>query len=739
MSMRVYEIAKELNVPSKELVVICKEMNLAVKSHMSTLDDKAVAAVKAKLASPTADATPKTVAAAAPKAAVVAPETKAPPVTKAAPAPKTAVAAPETKAPPVTKAAPAPQKSDATPRSQTSPSAKKSIRSMPMRRMLKAASQETRRREGVRQPDSHVIQLPVNARELSATIGVKVNQIIGYLMRQGVMVNQNAPLDEETIMLIASDFDKTVIIRQEKDIEQELVEEMEKQDDNALLETRDPCVAFLGHVDHGKTSLLDYIRKAKVQAGEAGGITQHIGAYRATVGKKHIVFLDTPGHKAFTAMRARGAKVTDIVVLVIAADDGVMPQTEEAINHAKTAGVAIVVAINKVDRAEANVDRLKQQLAKLGLQPEDWGGSTVCMEVSAITGQGINELLEMIILEAEMLELKGAPSRKARGVVIEAQVKAGQGAVATVLIKDGTLNRGDVVICGNAFGKVRAIHDDQGRQLQKAGPSTPVQIFGLSDLPEAGAQLVEVENIKKAKEVARERAQIIRERSLVVRDHVSLENIFERIQAEDGSTTLRLVLKADVKGSLEVLKSSINDLPSKEVSTKILHAAIGGINESDVLLAHASDAIIVGFNVTPDDRARRLAQDKNVDIQLFQVIYELTDSLIKALEGMLHPDKKEVTIGHAEVRNTFKISRIGSIAGCYVRDGKITRNASVRLTRDGVIIYNGKLESLRRFTDDAREVREGFECGVKIAGYNDVKNGDVIEFFQIEEVARKLE
>ena len=587
-------------------------------------------------------------------------------------------------------------------------------------------------------PTSFDVQTPISIKDFSALIGIRANTIILKLMQQGVMVNINAVLDEEQIQTIAGDLGLTLTVREAATAESAIAALEQQEDKPEQLELRAPVVAFLGHVDHGKTSLLDYIRKTNVVEQEHGGITQHIAAYRITVGEHTVVFLDTPGHEAFTAMRARGANVTDIVALVVAADDGVMPQTEEAIDHARAAGVPIVVALNKCDKPEANPLHVKQQLTNLGLQPEEWGGDTVCVEVSATTGQGIEELVEMLALVAELAELKANPNKPARGTVLEANVSESRGPIATVLITAGTLRIGNVILCGATFGRVKALFDDRNRPMREAGPSTPVVTIGLDSLPEAGDSLFVLDDIHQARSIAEERQRKIREESVTRRAHVSLENLFASIE-EGKIRELRLIIKADVRGTLEALSQVVEKISTPEVKTRVLRASVGGVTISDVLLADASDAIIVGLDVAPDSATRALAEDKGVSIRVYNVIYRVKEEIERALVGMLEPEEREVIMGHAEVRQIFRISRFGNIAGCSVADGLVARNHRIRLVRDGVVIHEGRLASLRREKDDVREVREGFECGMHVDAYEDIKVGDVIETFRIEKVARRLD
>jgi len=581
------------------------------------------------------------------------------------------------------------------------------------------------------------IELPASVKDVSGILGVRAGDIISkLLMEHNVCVTINQTIDSEVIEMIGLEYGVEVELKQAKAVEEEFVleEEAESADD---LEPRAPIVTFLGHVDHGKTSLLDGIRKTNVASKEAGGITQHIGACRVETKGKHVVFLDTPGHEAFTAMRARGANVTDLVVLVVAADDGVMPQTEEAINHARAAKVPILVAINKVDKPEANVLKVKQQLASLELSPEDWGGKVQMIETSVVTKTGLDTLLDGLLLEAEILELKANPKKPARGVVLEAQIHEGRGVIANLLVQNGELRQGDIIICGQAYGRVRAIYNDCGKAIKKAGPSSPVVISGLSACPEAGDKFYVVKDIQKAREFALERQKKIREVSLSGRQHVTLDNLYRRIE-EGQVKEIKIILKADFKGSVEVLKKSLENLSTKEIRVRILHSAVGGITETDILLADASDAIVIGFHVVPEDKAGILAEESGVDVRLYKVIYDATNDIRDAMEGMLEPERIEQSIGKVEIRRIFKVSKLGNIAGCYVKSGKIMRNSLVKVIRDSVILYDGKISTLRVLKDDAKEVNAGYECGIKIAKFDDIKVGDIIEAYEIQEIARTL-
>lgn len=558
-------------------------------------------------------------------------------------------------------------------------------------------------------------------------------EIVKKLMMLGVMATITQSIDFDTAVLIADDFGievKKEIILTKEDILYE--EEEDKPED---LVPRPPVVVVMGHVDHGKTSLLDAIRDTSVTNTEAGGITQHIGAYSVRLNDRDITFLDTPGHEAFTTMRARGAQVTDVAILVVAADDGIMPQTIEAINHAKAAGVTIVVAINKIDKETANVERVKQMLVEHELVPEEWGGDTVCVEVSAKKKINIDGLLEMVLLIADMKELKANPNRSAKGTVIEAQIDKGRGPIATVLVQNGTLNVGDIVIAGTAVGHVRAMVNDKGRRVKTAGPSTPVEILGLSEAPSGGDDFRVVKDEKLARDVAEIRKQQQKETRFNQTVKVSLDNLFSQID-EGNMKELNVIIKADVQGSVEAVKQSLEKLSNDEVRVRAIHGGVGAVNESDVMLANASNAIIVGFNVRPDAGAAAAASLHDVDIRLYRVIYQAIEEIEAAMKGMLDPEFKEVVIGHAEVRQTFKVSSIGTIAGSYVTDGKITRNGQVRLVRDGIVIYEGTIDSLKRFKDDAKEVSESFECGIGLSNFNDIKEADVIECFVMEEIER---
>jgi len=570
--------------------------------------------------------------------------------------------------------------------------------------------------------------------DLAAKLDVKAKDVLRKLIERRMMMTINSTLDNETATMIARDFGADVKMQS---FEEELLQ-VESEDVNpADLVTRAPVVTVMGHVDHGKTTLLDAIRSARVAEREAGGITQHIGAYSVQVSDRNVVFLDTPGHEAFTMMRARGARVTDVVVLVVAADDGVMPQTKEAIDHAKAAGVPILVAINKIDKPDSNPDRVKKELSDLGLAPEQWGGSTVMVEVSAKKKQNLDLLLEMVLLVTELSELKANPKRNASGTVLESKLDKGRGPVATVLVQDGTLRVGDTLIAGTIVGRVRALIDDRGRQLKSAGPATPVEVLGLGGLPQPGDAFQALTDAAKARQIALFRQTQAKERALGGKSaRLTLESLQAQI-AEGGVKELPIIVKADVQGSAEVLGDTLTKLTDEKVKVRIIHSGVGAINESDVLLASASNAIIIGFNVRPDRNALEVAERENVDIRQHSVIYNVVDEMKKAMAGLLEPTFKEVRIGSAVVRDTFKVPKFGTIAGCMVTDGRITRagDTQARLVRDNVVVYEGKIGSLRRFKDDVSEVKAGFECGIGFERFNDIKVGDVIEAFVVERVA----
>ena len=587
-----------------------------------------------------------------------------------------------------------------------------------------------------------VLQSPVTVKAFSTATGISANDIVRKLMQMGVMASFNATLEADTVELLADEMDINIQYREEADIEKELMEEVmanRKAVDDSTLAPRQPVIAFLGHVDHGKTSLIDAIRETRVAGKEAGGITQHVGAYMVKLPTgQGVTILDTPGHKAFTEMRKRGASTTDIVVLVVAADDGVMPQTEEAISHAKAAGTPVVVAINKIDATGANPEHVKSQLANLGLQPEDWGGETGMIEVSALRKQGMDELLERVLLEAEVLDLKAHARGDALGTILEAKLETGRGKMVTVLVQDGTLRVKDVVLAGPTYGKIRLMFDHNGKPVKTAGPSTPVEISGLDDLPEVGDMFYVVKDAKAAKQVAEKRVLHRTELIRASQSKISLSNIFEKID-ESRAKHLRFVIKADVQGSVEVLKSTLKELSTDEVIVDIVHSAVGAVSETDVTLAQTAEGIVIAFGVNPDGKAKRAAERENVEIRRYDVIYDLVEDIEKAIEGLLAPDTTEEECGHGHVLEVFRSSRWGSIAGVQITSGVVRRSNKVRVIRDGRTIYESTLESLRRFKDDVREVPEGNECGLKIENFDDIKTGDELEFIEVIEKSRSLE
>ena len=603
-----------------------------------------------------------------------------------------------------------------------------------------------RARAGKKQPSAQQMMAPIHidkaymtaehitVKDLTERIGKPAGEILKKLFLLGIMANINSELDFDTASLVCTEFGVELEMKLDRTAEDALTEETGAEDTEDQLQPRPPVVTIMGHVDHGKTSLLDYIRKSHVTAGEAGGITQHIGAYTVNLNGRIITFLDTPGHEAFTAMRARGTQATDIAVLVVAADDGVMPQTVESINHARAAGVPIIVAINKMDKEGANPDRVKQDLTAYNLVPEEWGGDTIMAPVSALTGEGVDDLLEMILLQADVMQLRANPNRMARGVIIEAKLDKNRGPLATVLLKNGTLHVGDNIVAGMASGRVRAMLNDRGERVKEAGPSMPVEIAGFTEVPEAGDDMMAVADDRLSRQVAQERREKMRA-ARTATTKVSLDNLFDNIN-EGKLKNLNLIVKADVQGSVEAVKQALEKLSNDEVKVHILHSAVGAITKDDVNLASAFGAIIIGFNIRPDASAREAAAREEVDIRLYRIIYQAIEDIEAAMKGMLAPQYREEIIGHAEVRSVFKVSGVGMVAGCYVKDGKLQRNASVRLVRDNIVVFDGKLSSLRRFKDDVKEVAAGYECGVGLENYNDIKENDEIECFIQQEIER---
>ncbi|MDQ2780606.1 MAG: translation initiation factor IF-2, partial [Pseudomonadota bacterium] len=577
----------------------------------------------------------------------------------------------------------------------------------------------------------------ISVADLAHKMSVKASEVIKQLMKLGQMVTINQQLDQETAMIVVEEMGHTALAAKLDDPEAFTEEETALHDAAEQL-PRAPVVTVMGHVDHGKTSLLDYIRTARVAAGEAGGITQHIGAYHVETSKGMITFLDTPGHAAFTAMRARGAQATDLVILVVAADDGVMPQTKEAIAHAKASGVPIVVAMNKIDKPDANIERVKNELVAEGVIPEDFGGDSPFVPVSAKTGEGIDNLLDQVLLQAEVLELRAPTDASAKGIVIEARLDKGRGPVASVLVQSGTLRKGDVVLAGSSFGRVRAMTDEDGKSIDEAGPSLPVEIQGLTEVPQAGDTFMVLTDERRAREIATFRQGKYREVTLNRRQAAKLEGMFENLGEGVSQQVLSLIVKADVQGSQEALAQSLVKLSTPEVKVQIVHGAVGGITESDINLAIASKAVVIGFNVRAEAGARKLAENSGVDLRYYNIIYDAVDEVKAAMGGMLPPEQREETIGTAEIRTVFVASKIGTVAGCMVTAGSVIRGSRFRLLRENVVIYTGEVDSVRRMKDDVREVKEGFECGVKLKNYNDIKEGDQLEFYEVKEIARTL-
>ena len=746
-NVRVYQLAKNLGYDSRAFVEELAREGIVVKGHMSTVDDETAELVMAlfsqetlqeKKVAPESKAekrtSKKTTAAHAEKEDSLVQKEVEPSVAHTPTEATTEVSAtPEDVA---VDEKPGAGKDEVSGEKQlaiektTSPPKDKIATSPPSSN----ATQDITKEKSPRRHGGRVrIAETITVKELSEKINVKATEVIKELMKKGQMTTINQMIDHNTATDISETFGYEVEISKDN-IEDLLIQDEDKKED---LQLRAPVITIMGHVDHGKTRLLDAIRKANVMEGEAGGITQHIGAYRVTTDRGTAVFLDTPGHEAFTAMRARGAQVTDLVIIVVAANEGVMPQTREAIDHAKAAEVPIMVAMNKMDLADANPDRVKQQLSTLDLIPEDWGGDTVYSEISAKENIGIDELLDIAILQAELMELKANPNRPASGVVVEAKLDRGRGPVATVLVQSGTLKVGEYFVAGKWSGKVRALLDDQGRKLRAAGPATPVEILGFAGVPDAGDTFTVLEDEKMAREISARRQQRERMAALMASARISLESFMESVE-EGQFKELNLILKADVQGSIEALKESLGKLGNDEVGVKVLHNAVGGITETDVMLAAASAAVIVGFNVRPTPGAREVAKHEKVDIRLYSVIYDAIDEIKLALEGILEPVQREIVRGHAETRELFHVPNVGTIAGCYVTDGNINRNSSVRLIRDNVVIFTGKISSLRRFKDDVNEVQSGYECGIGIEHYNDIKQGDIIEPYITEEVSRTL-
>jgi translation initiation factor IF-2 len=710
--VRIHELAKELKMNSKDLVVRLRQMGYTVKNHMSTIEEKDIIAIRKRLR----------------------PDGRKDKKGKNA-APQQPAEDAEAKEKDFRKRA---QQRKEELRQKKEQNKRKIMAKVdtPFRSRTKRKRKDYQRTvlEDT-EPKKIIIEDKITVQELANYLHVNGSEVIKKLIDLGVMASLNQVIDSETATLVASEFGVDVEVQDEiVELEAALDDEPDRPEN---MRSRPPVITVMGHVDHGKTSLLDYIRHTDVTATEAGGITQHIGAYKIEVKGKKITFLDTPGHEAFTTMRARGAQATDIAVLVVAADDGVMPQTVEAINHAKAAGVPIVVAINKMDKPGANPDIVKQQLTEYGLVAEEWGGTTICVPVSAKKGTGIDQLLEMLLLVAEMEELKANPKSLARGIVIEAELDKGRGPVATVLIQKGTLQIGDQILVGTSSGKVRAMHDFKGRRIDQALPGVPVEILGLSQVPAAGDFLYAVYEEKLARQIAEKRYEKKRQIENVIPEKVTLEELFKQIK-EGKVKELNLVVKADVRGSVEALIQALEKMGDQEVRINIIHSGVGAITETDVMLASASNALVIGFNVRPDVNAKKAAESQKVEIRLYRVIYEALEDIRAALEGLLEPIYKEVSVGRAEVRNLFHIPKVGMIAGCNILEGKAVRNSKARVIRDGVVIYEGVIDSLKRFKDDVREVAQGHDCGIGLDKFQDIKAGDILEIYQIEAIKREL-
>jgi translation initiation factor IF-2 len=702
-NIRVHEYAKQQGVQSKEILNVLKKLNISVTNHMSVLEDETINKIEEYFTAlkegtlvkkqPTQEEPKEEAGKKAKEKLAVEDDDVVVKKEKVAKKPKQEV------------------------------EIVKTVKETPSKKTKKRASSE--------EPIKILYSGALTVGELAIALKVEASEIIKKLIGLGVMATINQELDLDTIILIADEYDAEV--EEKITVDETQFELIVTEDDPADLVERAPVVTIMGHVDHGKTTLLDAIRKSKITAGEAGGITQHIGAYQVDVKGKKITFLDTPGHEAFTTMRARGAQVTDITILVVAADDGVMPQTIEAINHAKAADVPIIVAVNKIDKPTANIDRIKQELADQGLLAEDWGGNTIFVPISALKREGLDDLLDMLLLVAEVEELKTNPNRLATGTVIESQLDKGRGVVATILVQNGTLNIGDPLVVGVTFGRIRAMVNDRGKRIKSAGPSTPVEITGLSDMPQAGDLFIAFSEERKARAISEKRSAKARELELRSTARVTLDDLFKQIQ-EGEIRDLNVIIKGDVQGSVEALQDSLLKIDVAGVKIKIIHKGVGAITETDVSLASASNAIIIGFNVRPEPQAREAAEREKVDIRLHQIIYKVIEEINAAMLGLLDPSYEEVIIGRAEVRQVFKASNIGTIAGCFVIDGKITRNTKARVIRDNKVVYDSVIESIKRFKDDVREVAKGYECGITIARYNDIKENDVIEAYIMEEV-----
>ncbi|PMC38476.1 translation initiation factor IF-2 [Bacillus sp. UMB0899] len=719
--MRVYEYAKQTNVSSKDIISTLKGLNVEVNNHMSTIEDDVITKLDQKYKATNNESTKNE-------------STKKPgkQVDNTNNNTNNTNSTNNTQKPSNNKK----QAQHNQNKKPNQPGNKPSFNNKGKKNNKKNKGNQSFQQPKPKKelPEKITFSGSLTVGELAGELGKEPSEIIKKLLLLGTMATINQELDKDSIELIAGEYG--VEVEEEIVFEKTEFEKYEEEDRAEDLQIRPAVVTIMGHVDHGKTTLLDSIRNTKVTEGEAGGITQHIGAYQIVANDQKITFLDTPGHAAFTTMRARGAQVTDITILVVAADDGVMPQTIEAINHAKAAEVPIIVAVNKVDKPTANPDRVMQELTEHGLVPEAWGGDTIFVPVSALTGDGIDDLLEMILLVTEVEELKANPNRRATGTVIEAQLDKGRGSVATLLVQNGTLKVGDPIVVGNTFGRVRAMVNDLGRRVKEAAPSTPVEITGLNDVPLAGDQFMVFEDEKSARQVGEARAQKKLDEQRSEGSKLSLDDLFEQIKQGDIKD-INLIVKADVQGSVEALAAALQKIDVEGVRVKIIHTGVGAITESDIILAAASNAIVIGFNVRPDAGAKKTADVEEVDIRLHRIIYKVIEEIESAMKGMLDPEFEEKIIGQVEVRTTFKVSKIGTIAGCYVTEGKITRDSGVRLIRDGIVIFEGEIDTLKRFKDDVKEVARNYECGITIKNYNDVKEGDVIEAYVMEEIERK--
>ncbi len=674
--IRVYSLADELNMKSKELVDILQELDVEVTSHMSTVEDDTADLVRGMYGD-----------------------------------------------------------------TDTSKEQELEIEKEKLDEEVVEIEEDVEDEPEEEEDDKVSIIPPIKVKDFAEAVDMQTNTLLKDLMGLGIMANINYSLDQETLELLIDELNLPAKIGAPEEEEEIAVDgskvEIDFEEDPSDYKLRPPIVTVMGHVDHGKTTLLDMIRKTRVTESEAGGITQHIGAYQAVSGDQKITFIDTPGHEAFTAMRARGAQLTDIAILVVAADDGIMPQTVEAINHAKAADIPLIVAVNKIDKPNAQPDRVKQELTEHGLVPEEWGGKTICVEISALKGENIDELMEMVLLVAEMEDIKANPNRPAEGVVVEAELDKGRGAVATVLVKNGSLKIGDTILAGSVCGRVKALVDEHGNRIEVAGPAMPVEVLGFNDVPKAGDFVQVLADEKRAREISANRKEKEHQARIQTESKVTLEDFYDQIQ-EGELQELNLIIKADVQGSIEALRESLLRLSTDEVGVNVIHTGVGAINETDVNLASASNAIIIGFNVRPGVKAQKFAEKENVDIRLYRVIYKALEDIKNAMSGLLDPEIKEVVKGHAEVRATFSVPDVGIIAGVYVTDGLVNRNYQARLLRDSVVIHEGEISSLKRFENDVREVKEGYECGVGIANYNDIKEGDIIEFYDYKEIERTL-